>query len=439
MTAPPRAVAMRRIVLSEISAAERDELLRRAPVPDPTILAGAAAIVAEVRDGGDRALLEAGRRLGGVASDGRLRHDRADLEAAAAALDPQIRGSLEHAAGNIATVHRDQVPRETVVQPQPGVEVARRWAPHRRVGAYVPGGLAPYPSSVLMTVLPAKIAGVPEVVVASPAGPDGSVNPVLLAAAGLAGADELYVMGGAQAVAALAHGTESVASVDMIVGPGNAWVTAAKLVVFGVCGIDLPAGPSESLELVDETAEPRIVAADLISQAEHGPDSQAVLVTTSSEMADAVVREVGDLLARLDRSDIIRTSLENHGWVVVAADLDDAVAFANAYAPEHLAIHTTDAGTVADRVTRAGSVFLGRWSPHSAGDYATGANHVLPTGGLARSYGPLSIEHFGSWRQVQTLTENGLRELQPTVAGMAEAEGLTAHRLAVDIRFEEGR
>jgi histidinol dehydrogenase len=407
-------------------------------VPDADVLSAAAAIVEEVRAGGDRALHAAGARFGGASADGRLRFGRNELEAAATALTAEMRDSLARAAANIAAVHRDQVPADAVVTPEPGVEVARRWSPHHRVGAYVPGGLAPYPSSVLMTVIPAKIAGVAEVAVASPAGPDGGVNPTLLAAAGVAGADELYVMGGAQAVAALAHGTETVAPVDMIVGPGNAWVTAAKLVVFGVCGIDLPAGPSESLELVDESAEPRLVAADLISQAEHGPDSQAVLVTTSVAMAEAVEHEVAVLLERLERRDIIRDSLEHHGWVVVAHDLDDAIDFANAYAPEHLAVHTADPRAVADRATRAGSVFIGRWSPHSAGDYATGANHVLPTGGLARAYGPLSVEHFGSWRQVQTLSAEGLGALRATVSSLAAAEGLTAHQLAVDIRFEEG-
>lgn len=437
MTATPKTLELRRVVLAGLSPAERRQMTRRAPVPDQDVLSGAASIVDDVRARGDAALRDAGARLGGASADGRLRYGRRELEAAAAALTPEMREALEGAAAAIAAVHEEQLPVDTVVTPRPGVEVARRWSPHRRVGAYVPGGLAPYPSSVLMTVVPAKIAGVAEVAVASPAGPDGAVNAVLLGAAGIAGADELYVMGGAQAVAALAHGTETVAAVDMIVGPGNAWVTAAKLVVFGVCGIDLPAGPSESLELVDDTAEPRLVAADLISQAEHGPDSQAVLVTTSVSMADAVEREVAVLLERLERRDIIRRSLEAHGWVVIADDLDDAIAFANAYAPEHLAVHTADPGAVADRTTRAGSVFLGRWSPHSAGDYATGANHVLPTGGLARAYGPLSVEHFGSWRQVQTLSAEGLGALRPTVSRLAEAEGLTAHRLAVDIRFED--
>jgi histidinol dehydrogenase len=428
---------MRRVVLAELSDSDRRTMLRRSPVPDPGVMSGAADIVASIRDGGDEALQQANTRFGGGPTDHRRRYDRDDLLRAASGLEPHVRGALQNAAANITAVHTRQMPVDDVVVPRPGVEVARRWSPHRRVGAYVPGGLAPYPSSVLMTVLPARIAGVAEVAIASPAGDDGLPNPVLLGAAGLAGADELFVMGGAQAIGALAYGTETIAPVDMIVGPGNAWVTAAKLAVFGVCGIDLPAGPSESLELVDDGADPTIVAADLICQAEHGPDSQAVLVSTSTSMADAIESEVTRLLATLDRSDIIRKSLNDHGWVVVAADIDDAIDFANAYGPEHLAIHTADSRQISERVTNAGSVFIGHWSPHSAGDYATGGNHVLPTGGLARSYGPLGIEHYGSWRQVQTLTEEGLRSLQPTVADIAEVEGLTAHRLAVDIRFEE--
>lgn len=437
-TEPFRRPLMQSIVLADISPEDRRRLLRRAPVPDASVLAAAAEIVTSVRTGGDAALAVANNRFGGGAADGRVRYNRDELQQFAAVLSGSTREALETAAANITAVHRRQLPADDVATPQPGVEVVRRWSPHQRVGAYVPGGLAPYPSSVLMTVIPARIAGVDEVVVASPAGPEGTSNPVLLGAAGLAGVDELLVTGGAQAIGALAYGTETIRPVDMIVGPGNAWVTAAKLSVFGVCGIDLPAGPSESLELVDSDADPTIVAADLICQAEHGPDSQAVLVSTSSDMADAVMTEVSRLLATLERREIIQRALVDRGWVVIAADLDDAIDFANQYAPEHLAIYTADPEAVANRTTNAGSVFIGRWSPHSAGDYATGGNHVLPTGGLARAYGPLGVEHYGSWRQVQTLTEEGLRSLQPTVAQIAEVEGLTAHRLAVDIRFGQG-
>jgi len=246
-------------------------------------------------------------------------------------------------------------------------------------------------------------------------------------------------MGGAQAIAALAYGTETIERVEKIVGPGNAWVTAAKLAVAGECSIDMPAGPSEALVLADGSADPRFVAADLLAQAEHGADSPVVLVAIGPEVADAVVAAVGGLLDRLERSDVIAAALRDHGLVAVANGPGDAIRFATEWAPEHLSIHLEDPEPAVEQITTAGSVFVGRWAPEPVGDYASGANHVLPTGGLACSTGPLATEDFGSWRQVQRLTQGGLAALRPTVTRLATAEGLTAHRLAVDIRFEERR
>jgi histidinol dehydrogenase len=286
-----------------------------------------------------------------------------------------------------------------------------------------------------MGVVPAQIAGVAEIVVTTPADESGRISPALLAAAAALRVHEVYAVGGAQAVAALAYGTETIARVEKIVGPGNAWVTAAKLAVYGDCAVDLPAGPSEALVIADATADPTIVAADLLCQAEHGPDSPVLLVTTSPALAAAVTTAIDRLLPRLSRADILAKSLADHGRIILAPDLDAAVGFANTYAPEHLSVHTADAAGTAARLTAAGSVFVGHWSPESAGDYATGANHVLPTGGLAGAYGPLSVEDFGSWRQVQELTREGLARLRPTIAALADAEGLSAHRLAADIRF----
>jgi histidinol dehydrogenase len=350
-----------------------------------------------------------------------------------------VRQALERSIDAVTAFHQVQVPTDVSVETVPGVLVERRWSPLRRVAAYVPGGLASYPSTLLMTVVPARIAGVDEVVASSPAGPDGAMSPVLLAAASLLEVDELYAMGGAQAVAALAYGTETIDRVDKIVGPGNPWVTAAKLQVLGACAIDLPAGPSEVCVLADHTADPRLVAIDLLCQAEHGPDSPAVLVTTDPELADRVETEIERLLDRLDRRDILGRALADHGLAVIADNHAEAVAFAQEYAGEHVTILTSDPRTDSKAITSAGSVYVGPWSPESAGDYATGANHVLPTGGLAAAYGPLSVEDFGSWRQVQTLTREGLARLRPTIATLADAEGLTAHRLAADLRFEGAR
>jgi histidinol dehydrogenase len=429
-------MAMRRIDLSTISPDELAAVLRRSAVPDPAVRTAATTIVEQVRTGGDEALLAAAERFGGGLPDGSLRVPAERIATAVDGVAPATLEALRAAADTIRAVHEPQRPNDHTVEAVPGVTVARNWSPLRRVGVYAPGGLAAYPSSLLMGVIPAQVAGVAEIVVASPAGRGGELSDALLAAAHMLGITEVYAVGGAQAIGALAYGTETIAAVDKIVGPGNAWVTAAKLAVFGTVGIDLPAGPSEALELADATADPAVVAADLISQAEHGPDSVAVLVTPDAGFADAVVAAVDTLLPRLERSDIIRTSLAEHGLIVTAPSIDAAIEFANRFAPEHLSIQTSDPGAHAAAIPAAGSVFLGHWSPHSAGDYATGANHVLPTGGLARAYGPLSVEDFGSWRQIQDLTEEGLAAIRPTVAAVAEAEGLTAHRLSVDIRFE---
>jgi histidinol dehydrogenase len=351
------------------------------------------------------------------------------------AVDPDLLEALEHAIANVTAVHASQRPLDAVVTPGVGITVERVWTPLASVGAYVPGGRGLYPSSLIMGVVPARIAGVGRIVVATPARPDGTVDPVVLAAADLLGVDAVYAMGGAQAVGALAYGTESVEAVDKIVGPGGPWVTAAKLAVFGAVGIDLPAGPSEAAVLVDASADPAIVAADVMCQAEHGEESAVALIVVGDATADAVVAEIGRQLPTLERADTIGAALTDHGVVVVADDLEAAAAFTNAWAPEHLSIHTRDAGSVARDIPNAGSVFVGHWTPEAAGDYATGANHVLPTGGLARAYGPLGVEDFGSWRQIQILTREGLEALAPTITRVAEAEGFTAHAHSVLIRL----
>jgi histidinol dehydrogenase len=284
--------------------------------------------------------------------------------------------------------------------------------------------------------VPARVAGVAEVVVASPAGPDGSVDPTLAAACAILGVDELWAIGGAQAIAALAHGTGDLRRVQKIVGPGNSWVTAAKLAVYGTVAIDLPAGPSEVLVVADDTADPYLVAADLLCQAEHGPDSPAILVTTDADLPDRVDDAIADLLGRVRRGNILEQALGAHGVSVVVDDGATMIDIANRYAGEHVSVHTANPEETARNLKAAGSVYVGRWSPESAGDYATGANHVLPTGGLAAACGPLAVEDFGSWTQFQTLDEEGLRALLPTITSLAGAEGLDAHALAARIRFE---
>ena len=424
---------MRVLRLNDAAASDIDAVVDRAAVADG-VRREARAIVDAVRTGGDDELQRLGNELGGGAIP--VRVDPPTITGALATADTALVDAIRDAAANVRRVHEQQRPSDHVVEVTPGVSVSRRWSPLRRVGAYVPGGSAPLPSTMIMTVVPAQVAGVAEIAVATPARDDGSVDPVTLAAAAVLGVDELYAMGGAQAIAALAYGTESISRVDKIVGPGNPWVTAAKLIVAAACAVDMPAGPSEALVIADDEADPRFVAADLLAQAEHGPDSPVVLVSIGPATADAVVAEIGILLDRIPRRAVVEKALADHGLVVIADDRDGAASFADRWAPEHLSIHTVDAAALASRVTAAGSVFVGPWAPEPVGDYASGANHVLPTGGLAASTSPLGTDDFGSWRQVQHVTEEGLRRLRPTVTALADAEGLAAHRLAVDVRFE---
>ena len=433
---------LRRLDLASADPAdvlERIALCRRGAVPDETVRSGARAILADLRARGAAAVADASARFGGGPRSGPVVLERPALRAARDRLPAADRRALDQAIAHVGRFAAGQRPVSATTTISPGIEIERRWLPLDRVGCYVPGGSAPYPSSLVMSVVPARTAGVGEIVVASPADASGDVHPVLLGAAGLLDIDGLLIAGGVQAVGALAFGLSDLrppfAAVDLIVGPGNAWVTAAKLEVAGIVGIDLPAGPSEGMVLADESADPVLVAADLVTQAEHGPDSPAILVTTSADLADAVEREIAALLPRLERRAILARALAAHGRIAIAADLDQAIAFVDAYAPEHLSIDVADPDAAAARIRHAGSIFVGPWAPESAGDYATGANHVLPTGGLARSSDPLGVEAFGRWTQIQRLDARGLASIRETVGRLATAEGLTAHRNAIEVRF----
>jgi histidinol dehydrogenase len=436
---------LRRLDLAAVASGDRDArrdhdaLIRRGAVPDPAVRAAARATLADVRARGDAAVRDANAAVGGGRPDGRLILDPDDLTAARDRLEPHVRRALDQAIDHVRRFAETQRPASTRTRIAPGIEIERRWTPLARVGAYVPGGSAAYPSTLVMTVVPARVARVGAVVVASPADRDGRVDPVLLGAAGLLEVDAFVVAGGAQAIGALAYGLPEAGlpPVDRIVGPGNAWVTAAKIEVCGEVGIDLPAGPSEGMVLAAPPANPDIVAADLVTQAEHGPDSPAILVTTDPAFADAVERAVAAQLASADRHDILEAALRDHGRIVLAPTLDAAIDFINAYAPEHLSVDIEPLEPTVDRLRNAGSLFVGPWAPESAGDYATGANHVLPTGGLARASGGLSVEAFGKFVQVQRIDREGLATIRETIATLAETEGLLAHRAAVEIRFEE--
>ena len=435
------APTLRRLVLADASEAERRALTDRASTATPDIRARARAIVDAVRVGGDAALRKANAKFGGglvePAEAPALRVPPEDLRTARDRLPAELRRGLEQMARNIESFHAAEVPPpEQWVETEPGVNVGRVWRGLDRVAAYVPGGTAAYPSSLLMSAVPARLAGVGTFVVASPAGEGGALSPALLGAAGLMDVEEFWVMGGAQAVGALAYGTESIGRVDKIVGPGNAWVTAAKLEVLDSVAIDMPAGPTEVMVVADDTADPVHVAADMLSQAEHGADSPSLLVTPSVALAEMVEAEIAALLPTLLRRDILAEAVRQAATVVITADIEEALAFADEYAPEHLSCVVADEDAALASLSHAGSLFLGAYAPESAGDYAAGSNHVLPTAGAGRAYSPLGVESFGRWMQVTRVTRDGLARILPAVAAVAEAEGLTAHRRAVEIRFE---
>lgn len=426
--------------LAELAPERRARLLDRGRGRLRELRPAVAAILEGVRVRGDAAALEYAERFDG----GRpvaLRVPAAEIAAALERADADYAAALRRAARNIEAFHRAQTREEPPVETEPGVRVWRVWRPLQRIGVYVPGGGALYPSCLLMAAVPARVAGVAEIAVCTPAAADGRVPDAVLAAAAVAGVSEVYALGGVQAIGALAYGTETIRRVDKIFGPGSAYVAAAKAVVASEVAIDLPAGPSEVLIVADGEANPAWVAADLLAQAEHGPESACVLVTTSPGLADVVREEMERRVRRLATADVIRASLAAHGALLVADSPGAALDFANAYAAEHLELHGAGAEAWLPRVRHAGSVFLGQWSAVAAGDYATGGNHTLPTAGYARGFGPLALEAFGRKMQVQRLTADGLAGLRPTIERLAATEGLPAHAASVGARFaaERGR
>jgi histidinol dehydrogenase len=400
------------------------------------VLPGVNEIVMEVAAKGDRALFEYTKKFEGAKLDD-LRVSREEIDAAYEATEDKLIVALSQSAENIFAFHYMQRDHDFwMTEVSPGVSVGQKVVPLDSVGAYVPGGRAAYPSSALMNVIPAKVADVPRIVVCTPPKEDGSVTPLTIVAADMAGADEIYKLGGAQAIAAMGFGTESIDRVNKIVGPGNIYVTAAKMLMRGTVEIDFPAGPSEVLIIADRTADPGVIAADMIAQAEHDPKSLSVLVTTDELLASAVAEELGAQAASAARGEIVEQSLD-HSAILVAVDLDEALDFSNAFAPEHLEIITIDPMEALRYVRHAGSVFLGRYTPVAAGDYASGTNHVLPTSGYARLFSGLNVDHFTKKLTVQMITEDGLLGLEDTITTLAEAEGLKAHAESVRKRLKQ--
>ncbi|CAK2158522.1 histidinal/histidinol dehydrogenase [Vibrio crassostreae] len=426
---------MRTVVWQSLSESQQDSVLERPAITEgANITATVSDVIAKVRNEGDAALKELTAKFDGVTPES-IRVSSNEIEEACARLTPEMKQALEQAYSNIAKFHEAQKPQTIKVETQPGVVCEQVTRAINTVGLYIPGGSAPLPSTVLMLGVPAQIAGCRKVVLCSPP----PIADEILYVAKLCKIDEVYNVGGGQAVAAMAYGTESVAKVDKIFGPGNAYVTEAKRQVsndFRGAAIDMPAGPSEVLVIADETADADFIAADLLSQAEHGPDSQVVLVTPSPVIADQVTEAVQKQLKELSRANIAQQALAS-SLIIIAESITQAIAISNFYGPEHLIVQTKNPRELLPLLDNAGSIFLGDWSPESAGDYASGTNHVLPTYGYTKTYSSLGLADFSKRMTVQELTADGLKGLAPTVVTMAEAEGLDAHKRAVTVRVEK--
>jgi histidinol dehydrogenase len=426
---------MRTVVWQSLSIEQQDSILERPAIAEgANITATVSKVIAQVRAQGDMALHELTERFDKVTQDS-IRVSAQAIDEAASRLSEEMKSALKQAYANIAKFHNAQIHQPLSVETMPGVVCEQVTRPINKVGLYIPGGSAPLPSTVLMLGVPSQIAGCKKVVLCSPP----PIADEILYVAKLCQIDEIYSVGGAQAIAAMAYGTETVSKVDKIFGPGNAFVTEAKRQVsndFRGAAIDMPAGPSEVLVIADETADADFIASDLLSQAEHGPDSQVVLVTPSPVIADQVADAVQAQLKLLSRADIAQKALSS-SLIIISESVDQAVEISNYYGPEHLIVQTKDPRSLLPNLDNAGSIFLGDWSPESAGDYASGTNHVLPTYGYTRTYSSLGLADFSKRMTVQELSADGLLLLAPTVVTMAEAEGLDAHKRAVTLRVEK--
>ncbi len=401
---------------------------------DDSVTKTVQAIVNDVKTRGDEALREYTLKFDGV-NKTCFELTQSDIDKAYAEVSDDIIKSLEHAAANIRDFHERQKQQSWITAKENGVLLGQRIRGLTRVGIYVPGGRAAYPSSVLMNAIPAKVAGVKEIIMVTPPSKDGSVNPNILAAAKIAGVNRIFAVGGAQAVAALAFGTQSVPKVDKIVGPGNIFVATAKRLVFGTVDIDMIAGPSEILIIADETADPAFSAADLMSQAEHDPMACSILLTTSNDIAAKTAAEIVKQKTTLSKQDIIDQSLENFGAAIVLKNIDDCIDTANEIAPEHLELMVNEPMEYLGRIDNAGSVFLGKYSPEPLGDYFAGPNHVLPTSGTARFFSPLSVDSFLKKSSFIYYTKDALQEGKDDIITLANSEGLTAHANSIKVRF----
>ena len=429
---------MRKVILSEDTKKDiLENLLKRSPNSYGKFETSVAAILADVKEKGDEAVFDYTKRFDGAdINAANIIVTKEEIDEAYSLVDKQLVEVIRKALVNIREYHAKQKQYSWFDSTPNGTILGQKVTPLNRVGGCVPGGKAAYPSSVLMNIIPAKVAGVNQIIMTTPPGKDGRVNPGTLVAANEAGVDVIYKVGGAQAIAAMAYGTDSIRKVDKIVGPGNIYVALAKKAVYGHVSIDSIAGPSEILVIADETANPRYVAADLLSQAEHDEMASAILITTSEELADKVSKEIDSFVAELSRSEIISKSLENYGYILIARDIDEAVETANEIGSEHLEIVTKDPFTVMTKIRNAGAIFLGEYSSEPLGDYFAGPNHVLPTNGTAKFFSPLGVDDFIKKSSIISYSREALEPIHEDIIKFANAERLTAHANSIKVRFE---
>jgi len=428
---------MKVIKLNDLSKQDYLRIINRSSGNNEIITPAVRKIMNDVKNIGDKVIIEKYQLRYGVNNYKTIQVSKDEIKKAYKNVGVSTIRALKQMIKNITLVQKAQLPtkKDVVVLSEKGIKVWREWRPIRKIGLYIPGGKAIYPSSVLMTAIPAQIAGCQEIIMCSPPGRDAQIPAETLVAADMIGLKKIYKVGGAEAIAAMTYGTETIPNVYKIFGAGNSYVTVAKMIALEKISIDMPAGPSEVFIIADETANPAFIAADLLTDGEHGEDSACVLLTTSEKIAQKTIIEIEKQLVKLETQNRARESLKRYGLFAVAKTMDEIIRFTNEYAPEHLEIMTKNSEKLVKKISDAGSVFLGNWTSKSSGDYATGANHVLPTGGMAKMYAPLGVDSYGKWMQVQECTKEGLKKIKKTIEVMAEVEQLPAHRQSVSIRF----
>jgi len=428
---------MRVIKLKNLLKKDYQRIVKRSAGTNPEILPIVRERMEKVRKYGDKVLIADFKKRFGDTNYSSLAVSKEEIKQAYKEVTPEFILGIKQMIKNIKAVHLAQLPtrKDSVVNSEKGISVWREWRPIEKVGLYIPGGIAIYPSTVLMNAIPAQISGCKEIIMCTPARETGKIPAGTLVAADMVGLTKIYKIGGIEAIAAMSYGTKTIPNVYKVFGPGNSYVTAAKMIALETISIDMPAGPSEVFIIADETANPSFIAADLLADGEHGEDSACVLITTSQKIAEETIREIKKQMPKLATEKLVKESLKRYGLFAVADSLDEAIDFTNEYAPEHLEIMTKNPEGVVGKIINAGSVFLGDFTSKATGDYATGANHVLPTGGMAKMYPPLGVDAFGKWMQVQKCIKEGLKNIKETVETVADVEKLPAHKNSVSIRF----